>query len=111
MSELKLRPPLENFRREKTDARGMNQEWREAWRNLKRWILPVAVPMRWRNRRKERSSASREEKFFGVGAPSLDGLRANQAASSAGSPVAHQQGIAIGEVRRNFAVIGNRNEG
>lgn len=47
-----------------------------------------------------------EEEVFGVDAPALDGVGADEGGSLAFGFVAHEQGIAVGEVGGDFAVVG-----
>ena len=50
-----------------------------------------------------------EEKIFRVGTPSMDGVRFYQARIAVLGSVTHLQGIAICEIRRDVARIGDRN--
>lgn len=52
-----------------------------------------------------------EEEVFGVGAPALDGLRADQGGSLTFGFIAHEEGIAVGKIGGDFAVIGQRDVG
>jgi hypothetical protein len=57
------------------------------------------------------SSESREEEFLRVRTPSMDGFRSYQSRSAAVVAAAHLKGIAIGKIRRNLAVIADRDIG
>jgi hypothetical protein len=57
------------------------------------------------------SSESWKEEFLRVRTPSMDGFRSYQSWSAAVVAAAHLKGIAIGKIRRNLAVIADRDIG
>jgi hypothetical protein len=81
---------------------------------LRNWYYAVAQPVQMERKapkyyKQAPALQCGEEKVLRVHTPTMDGLRADQTRRVVLVLIAHQQRIAIGKVRRNLAIVGNRN--